>query len=71
MLERARRMKDVIGLEIGEPDFDTPANIRDAAKVALDERFTHYTPSSGFEELRKAIAEKIRIDNGIEADPLE
>ena len=67
--EKARKMKDVIKLEIGEPDFDTPAHIKEAAKKALDEGFTHYTPFPGFEDLRQAIAEKTKIENKIESDP--
>jgi aminotransferase len=62
-------MRDVIRLEIGEPDFDTPNHIKEAAKKALDEGFTHYAPFAGFEELRVAIAEKAKIENDIEADP--
>lgn len=55
-------------LEVGEPDMNTPEHIRRAAQTALDAGFTHYTPISGFEELREAIAEKVRIENGVEAD---
>jgi aspartate/methionine/tyrosine aminotransferase len=62
-------MKDVIRLEIGEPDMDTPLHIKEAAKKALDEGFTHYTPFSGFKDLREAIAEKVKAENGVEADP--
>jgi len=69
IFEKARRMKDVIRLEIGEPDMDTPFHVKEAAKKALDEGFTHYTPFSGFEDLREAIAEKVKVENGIEADP--
>lgn len=69
IFEKARQMKDVIGLEIGEPDFDTPIHIKEAAKKALDEGFTHYTPFTGIEELRMAIAEKVKAENGIDADP--
>ena len=49
--------RSVIHLEIGEPDFDTPANVREAAKRALDGGFTHYAPFSGIHALREAIAE--------------
>src|SRR4026208_1776358 len=49
--------RSVVHLEIGEPDFDTPANVRAAAKRALDEGFTHYAPCSGIPALREAIAE--------------
>lgn len=68
IFEKARHIKDVVRLEIGEPDFDTPNHIKEAAKKALDEGFTHYTPFAGFEELREAIAEKVKAENGIEAD---
>lgn len=67
--EKARKMKDVIRLEIGEPDFDTPEHVKKAAKKALDDGFTHYTPFAGFEDLREAIAERAKIDNKIESDP--
>jgi len=63
VLARAKELeaqgRDIIHLEIGEPDFDTPENIREAAKRALDEGFTHYVPSPGIPELRDAIAEYI------------
>jgi len=62
VLVRAKKLeaqgKHVIHLEIGEPDFDTPQNIKDAAKKAIDEGYTHYGPSQGLPELRKVIAEK-------------
>jgi aspartate/methionine/tyrosine aminotransferase len=60
--------KDVIRLSVGEPDFDTPDFIRVAAKRAIDEGFTHYGPASGYEDLRKAVAEKLRRENGITYD---
>ena len=53
----------------GEPDFDTPQHIKDAAIKALSEGFTKYTPSSGIPELRKAIAEKFKRENGLEYKP--
>lgn len=63
VLAKARALeakgKDVVHLEIGEPDFDTPKNIRVAAKTAIDKGFTHYGPSAGLPELRKTIAEYI------------
>jgi len=62
VLVRAKKLeaqgKHVIHLEIGEPDFDTPQNIKDAAKKAIDQGYTHYGPSQGLPELRKVIAEK-------------
>lgn len=57
---------DVIDLSIGEPDFDTPQHIKDAAKKAIDDGYTHYTPVPGYPELRKAIAEKLKRDNGLD-----
>lgn len=60
--------KDVINLSIGEPDFDTPQFIKDAAKEALDEGYTKYTPVSGLLELKKAIQHKLKRDNNIDVD---
>ncbi|MCL6523067.1 MAG: pyridoxal phosphate-dependent aminotransferase [Thermoflavifilum sp.] len=60
---------DVIDLSIGEPDFDTPAPIKEAAKKALDEGYTHYPPVPGYPELRKAIAEKLKKENHWEVSP--
>jgi aspartate/methionine/tyrosine aminotransferase len=55
--------KDVIRLSAGEPDFNTPSFVNEAAKKAIDEGFTHYSPSTGYDELRKAVADKLRSDN--------
>ncbi len=55
-----------MSFSVGEPDFTTPANVVDAAKTALDRGFTHYTPSMGIPDLREAIAEKARRDNGLD-----
>jgi len=60
--------EDVVGFGAGEPDFDTPQHIKDAAAKALAEGFTKYTPSSGIPELRKAVAEKLERDNGLKYD---
>jgi len=57
---------DVISLSLGEPDFDTPAHIKEAAKKALDEGYTKYTPVPGLVELRKAIQTKFKRDNGLD-----
>ncbi len=57
---------DIVALTIGEPDFATPENIRNAAKQALDEGFTHYAPVAGIPELREAIAEKLQAENGLD-----
>jgi aspartate aminotransferase len=58
--------KDIIGLAAGEPDFDTPQHIKDAAKKAIDNGFTKYTPVSGIPSLKKAIIEKFKRDNHLE-----
>ena len=60
--------KDTIRLTGGEPDFETPSFVKEAAKKAIDEGFTHYSPSTGYDELRKAIAEKLHRENGITYD---
>ena len=70
---KAKAMKaageSVVSFGAGEPDFNTPGHIIDAAKVALDRGCTKYTPSSGLMPLRKAIAEKLRRDNGLDYEP--
>jgi len=63
--------KDVVHLEIGEPDFDTPKNIKDAAEKALQASYTHYTPSAGMPELRQAIAEYISETRKLDVKPEE
>ena len=57
---------DVITLSIGEPDFDTPQHVKDAGKQAIDDNITHYPPVPGFLELREAIAQKLKRDNGLD-----
>jgi aspartate aminotransferase len=59
----------VVGFGAGQPDFDTPKHIKDAAAQALAEGFTKYTPSSGIPELRKAIADKFQRENGLTYKP--
>jgi aspartate aminotransferase len=70
---KAKQMKadgmDVVGFGAGEPDFDTPQHIKDAAAQALAAGFTKYTPSSGIPELRKAIADKFQRENGLTYAP--
>ena len=61
--------EDSINLGLGESDFDTPPHIREAAKKALDEGFTHYTVNKGIIELREAISAKLKEDNGIDVSP--
>jgi len=63
--------KDVVHLEIGEPDFDTPKNIKDTAVKALSQGYTHYGPSAGMPELRETIAQYVSKTRGIKADPDE
>lgn len=58
--------KDIIGLGAGEPDFDTPQHIKDAAKVAIDKGFTKYTPVAGIPALKQAIVAKLKRDNGLD-----
>jgi aspartate aminotransferase len=62
---RARGM-DVVSLTVGEPDFDTPRNIQDAATAAMAAGFTHYSPVAGIPELREAVARKLRAENGLD-----
>jgi aspartate aminotransferase len=70
---KAKAMKaageDVVGFGAGEPDFDTPQHIKDAAAKALADGFTKYTPSSGIPELRQAIADKFQRENGLTYKP--
>jgi len=69
VLARARALeaqgRKIVHLEIGEPDFDTPANIREAAKKAIDAGHTHYGPSAGLPDTRKAIAEYVSKSRGV------
>jgi len=71
IFDLAAKMPDVVRLEAGEPDFKTPKHICEAAEKAMREGKTHYTTSRGILELRKAIAEKAKKENGIDADPEE
>jgi aspartate/methionine/tyrosine aminotransferase len=66
-----RQGRDIIHLEIGEPDFDTPVHIKDAAKQALDAGATHYGPSAGLPELREAIAKHVTETRGLPVSPDE
>jgi aspartate aminotransferase len=60
---------DVIDLSLGEPDFDTPNHIKEAAKKAIDENWSHYTPVSGYMDLRQAICTKFKRDNNLDYQP--
>ena len=73
VLVRARALeaqgRSIVHLEIGEPDFDTPKHIVEAAKQALDEGWTHYGPTQGYPELREAVATSVGLSRGITVDP--
>ena len=69
--ELKRQGKDVIGLGAGEPDFDTPQNIKDAAKAAIDAGKTKYTAVDGIPELKQAICAKFKRDNGLDYTPAQ
>lgn len=60
---------DVINLSVGEPDFNTPGHIKEAAKRAIDENFTFYTPVPGYMSLRKAVSRKLMQENGADYSP--
>ena len=66
--ERASKIPGVIHLEVGEPDLPTPKHVADAAERAIEDGFTHYTPSAGIIELREAISKKLARDNGLGYD---
>ena len=65
--ELERQGRDIVHLEIGEPDFDTPAEIVQAVKQALDDGYTHYVPAAGIPEVRETVAKHISRTRGIEA----
>lgn len=73
MARRARELKnsgrDIVSLTLGEPDFDTPQYIREAAKEAIDQGYTHYTPVPGYLDLREAISRKFARENNLDYAP--
>ncbi|MDF1558778.1 MAG: pyridoxal phosphate-dependent aminotransferase [Bacteroidales bacterium] len=73
MAQKSRELKeqgiDVISLSLGEPDFNTPDDIKEAAKKAIDDNFSFYPPVPGYGDLREAIARKFREENGLEYTP--
>ena len=73
MSNKVRELKaagiDVISLTLGEPDFDVPKNIKDAAFQAINENYSHYSPVPGFLELRQAVANKLKRDNNLVYKP--
>ena len=70
MARMSRELKakghDVIALSLGEPNFNTPDFIKTAAKEAIDNNFSHYTPVAGLIELKEAISKKLKRDNGLD-----
>ena len=73
MTAKARELKaqgkDVISLSIGEPDFNTPETVKEAAKQAIDNNFTHYPPVPGYPDLRQAVCDKFKRDNNLDFTP--
>lgn len=73
MSRRSRELKakgvDIINLSLGEPDFTTPEPIKEAAKKAINDNFSYYTPVSGYPELREAISKKFKRDNNLDYSP--
>lgn len=67
--ELAAQGKPIISLSLGEPDFDTPEFIKEAAKAAIDQNYSHYTPISGYQDLREAISRKFKRDNNLDYSP--
>jgi aspartate/methionine/tyrosine aminotransferase len=75
IMAKAKELKaeghDVINMSVGEPDFPTPENIKQAGKAAIDKNITKYTPNPGLPELKKAIIEKLKRDNNLDYGPDE
>ncbi|MBE9468431.1 MAG: pyridoxal phosphate-dependent aminotransferase [Bacteroidetes bacterium] len=73
MTDKSRQLQakgiDIINLSIGEPDFNTPDHIKQAAQKAIDDNFTHYTPVQGFADLRQAISNKFKNENNLDYAP--
>lgn len=62
---------DIINLSVGEPDFNTPEHIKEAAKQAIDNNYSRYSPVAGYPELRNAIVKKLKEENGLEYNPTQ
>ncbi|WP_298650760.1 pyridoxal phosphate-dependent aminotransferase [uncultured Proteiniphilum sp.] len=75
MAQKSNELKaqgiDVINMSVGEPDFTTPRHIKDAAKKAIDDNFSFYSPVAGFPDLKKAICEKLQAENKLEYTPAQ
>ena len=73
MAQKSRELKeqgiDVISLSLGEPDFNTPDDIKEAAKKAIDDNFSFYPPVPGYADLRQAISKKFKEENGLDYSP--
>lgn len=69
MFNIAQRLKDIIDLSLGEPDFRTPSHVIRAAIRAMEKGYTHYTSNKGLIEFREAVAQKLKSENHIDADP--
>ena len=73
--QKSRELKaqgiDVISLGVGEPDFHTPDFIKEAAKKAIDDNYSYYSPVPGYPELLKAIAGKLKRENGLDYEPAQ
>ena len=75
MAQKSNELKaqgiDVINMSVGEPDFTTPEHIKQAAKKAIDDNFSFYSPVAGFPDLKKAVCEKLQKENGLEYTPAQ
>lgn len=75
MAQKSNELKakgiDVINMSVGEPDFTTPDHIKQAAKKAIDDNFSFYSPVAGFPDLKKAVCEKLQKENGLEYTPAQ
>ena len=73
MSQKSGEMKaqgiDVINLSVGEPDFNTPDHIKTAAKKAVDDNWSRYSPVAGYADLREAVAAKLKNENGLDYKP--
>ena len=73
MSQKSSEMKaqgiDVINMSVGEPDFNTPDHIKAAAKKAVDDNYSRYSPVPGYPDLRKAISAKLKHENGLDYSP--
>ena len=73
MVQKTSELKaqgiDIISMSVGEPDFATPAHIKQAAKKAIDDNFSYYSPVAGFADLKQAISDKLKKENYLEYAP--